>query len=67
MAPSMYNAEIDYLAAREIAENFLKQSLLTEEEFSRIDTYLLERFQPPVSKLFSENKAKSACNFGETE
>ena len=54
-----FNAEKDYQAARQIAESFRKQGLLTEEEFAEIDTILLQKFRPYLGTLFAENACYS--------
>ena len=53
MAPEQFEAEKNYLAAREIAEGFLKKGLLTEEEFTKIDAFLTEKFSPQMGKLIA--------------
>ena len=67
MTTVQFEAEKNYLAARQIAETFLKQALLKPDEFSRIDALLIDRFQPPLGKLFSGNTPDSACYSGEKE
>ena len=67
MTAVQFEAEKNYLAARQIAETFLKQELLKLDEFSRIDALLIERFHPPLGKLFSEKTPVSACNSSEKE
>ena len=55
MTTEKFEAEKNYQAARQIAENFRKQGLLTEEEFAEIDTILLQKYRPSLGTLFSEN------------
>lgn len=43
MTLEQFEAEKNYQAARQIAEFFRKQGLLTDEEFGQIDTILLEK------------------------
>ena len=62
MTPAQFEAEKNYLAARLIAEQFLKQSLLKPDEFTKIDALLISRFQPQLGKLFSGITAKTTCN-----
>lgn len=57
MTPVQFESEKNYQAARQIAENFRKQGLLTDEEFAEIDTILLQKYQPSLGILFAE----SAC------
>ncbi len=63
MTPAQFESEKNYQAARQIAENFRKQGLLTEEEFTEIDTILLQKYQPSLGTLFAEN----ACYSGASE
>lgn len=67
MTPIQFIAEMNYLAARQIAEHFLKQVLLKPEEFARIDALLVTRFQPPLGKLFSDIAPNTACNLAGKE
>ena len=53
MAPEQFEAEKNYLAAREIAEGFLKRGLLTIDEFDKIDAFLTEKFSPQLGKLIA--------------
>ncbi len=55
MTPEKFEVEKNYQAARQIAENFRKQGLLTKEEFAEIDTILLQKYRPSLGTLFSEN------------
>ncbi len=54
MTLEQFEAEKNYQAARQIAESFRKQGLLTDEEFGQIDTILLEKWEPSLGVLFSE-------------
>ena len=54
MAPEQFEADKNYLAAREIAEGFLNQGLLTAEEFDKIDAFLTEKFSPQIGKLIAD-------------
>ena len=54
MTPEQFEAEKKYLAAREIAEGFLKKGLLTADEFDKIDAFLAEKFSPLMGKLIAE-------------
>ena len=55
MAPEQFEAEKNYLAAREIAEDFLKKGLLTNDEFTKIDAFLTEKFSPQIGKLIADS------------
>lgn len=63
MTEAQFEAEKNYQAAREIAETFRRQRLLTAEEFVEIDTILLQKYHPSLGTLFSE----STCNSGSFE
>lgn len=54
MMPERFEAEKNYLAAREIAEGFLNKGLLTVDEFNKIDAFLTEKFSPQIGKLIAE-------------
>lgn len=55
MTKEQFEAEKNYQAARQIAESFLNQGLLTPEEYAEIDTILLQKYQPSLGTLFSES------------
>lgn len=54
MAPEQFEADKNYLAAREIAEGFLKEGILTADEFNKIDAFLIEKFSPQIGKLIAD-------------
>ena len=54
MTPEQFEADKNYLAAREIAEGFLKKGLLTPDEFDKIDAFLAEKFSPQTGKLIAD-------------
>ncbi|WP_294463276.1 SHOCT domain-containing protein [uncultured Ruminobacter sp.] len=54
MTPKQFESEMNYLVARHIVENFLKQGFLTKIEFRKIDAFLVETFVPLVGKLITE-------------
>ena len=55
MTPEQFEADKNYLAAREIAEGFLKKGLLTPDEFDKIDAFLTEKFSPQMGKLIADS------------
>ena len=59
MTPKQFESEMNYLAARHIAECFLKQGLLTKPEFRRIDDFLIGTFTPLIGKLLTLSLDKS--------
>ena len=54
MTPEQFEADKNYLAAREIAEGFLKKGLLTPDEFDKIDAFLVTIFSPQTGKLIAD-------------
>lgn len=54
MTPEQFEAEMNYQAAIEIADSFLKRGLLTEEEYHQIDTILLQKYRPTLGSLRPE-------------
>ncbi len=44
-----------YHAAISVAKDMLEKGLITEEEYAQIDTNLLEKYQPYLGTLLSEN------------
>lgn len=54
MTKQEFEAEKKYLLAVSIAKNLLEKRLLTEEEYSVIDTKLREKYGAKFSALLSE-------------
>ena len=54
MTQEQFEADKNYLAAREIADGFLKKGLLTADEFDKIDAFLVEQFSPQTGKLIAD-------------
>ena len=50
---------MNYLAARHLAECFLKQGVLTKTEFRKIDDFLVRTFSPLIGKLLTLSLDKS--------
>lgn len=44
-----------YHIALSIAKSMLEKHLVSDEEFAKIDTMLLQRYRPYLGKLLSEN------------
>lgn len=44
-----------YHIALSIAKTMLEKRLVSDEEFAKIDTMLLQRYRPYLGKLLSEN------------
>ena len=61
MNKKQFQAEQDYLSAREIAISLLRRSLLTDEEFGQIDQILRKKF----SAVFAPLIADFPCYVGE--
>ncbi len=55
MSEEKFQAELQYQTAIAIAKNLLDQGLLTDEEYTVIDTNLQAEFQPTLGTLLSEN------------
>jgi len=55
MNAEQFEAEKRYMAALQFIRALRKNALLTEEEFTVIDTKLLEKYRPKFGALFSEN------------
>lgn len=48
-----FRAERLYLMSRSVAESMLKKGILSEDEFTQIDTILLEKYRPTLGTLLS--------------
>jgi len=54
MTEDQFTAEKQYQASLLLAKNLREKGLLTEEEYTVIDTILLEKYKPSLGTLFSE-------------
>ena len=55
MTEDQFNAEKTYQAAISIAKTLRSKGLLTEEEYTEIDTKLKAEYAPIIGTLLSEN------------
>ncbi|MCM1486733.1 MAG: SHOCT domain-containing protein [Firmicutes bacterium] len=53
MSEEEFRAEKMYLLCLETAKEMLKRGIISEEEFTQIDTILLEKYKPTLSTLLS--------------
>ena len=53
MSPKQVESELNYLAARELAESLMKQGFITKTEFKKIDDLLIAAFAPLIGKLIT--------------
>ena len=54
MSEEMFNAEKLYQATMTIAKSMLAKNLITEEEYSIIDTKMLEKYRPVFGSLLAQ-------------
>lgn len=55
MTPEELRNDMLYHMALSMAKTMLKKGLLSPEEYAEIDTILLQKYQPYLGSLFSEN------------
>lgn len=53
MSEEEFHAEKMYLLCHGAAKEMLKRGIISEEEFTQIDTILLEKYKPTLSTLLS--------------
>lgn len=53
MSPKQFESELNYLAARQLAESLMKQGFITKTEFRKIDDLLIAAFAPLIGKLIT--------------
>ena len=51
MDNDLFNSELQFQISLEIAKSLAKQNLLTDEEFNKFRTLLLQKYAPPISLL----------------
>lgn len=54
MCNELFNSELGYQVSLSIIEALLRSGLLTEGEFARARTLLLEKYHPPIGRLLAE-------------
>lgn len=55
MGMSKERSEMLYQMSLSIAKNMLKQGVISDEEFAKIDALLIEKYNPFIGKLLSKN------------
>ena len=55
MTPEELRNDMLYYMALSMAKTMLEKGLLSPEEYAEIDTILLQKYQPYLGSLFSEN------------
>lgn len=55
MTPAELRNDMLYQMALSMAKTMLEKGLLSPEEYAEIDTILLQKYQPYLGSLFSEN------------
>ena len=55
MTPEELQNDMLYQMALSMAKTMLEKGLLSPEEYAEIDTILLQKYQPYLGSLFSEN------------
>jgi len=55
MTKTQFHAEKQYQVALAMAKTLLEKGLLTRNEYAAIDAILLDRFQPSLGALLSDN------------
>lgn len=55
----MNQNEITYLVTIKLFQKMLESGLITESEYSVIDTNMRAKYQPKIGTLFSENPRKT--------
>jgi hypothetical protein len=56
MNNEQFNRETAYQITLSTAKNMLRNGIITAEEFSAIDTILLEKYRPLLGSLYAENR-----------
>jgi hypothetical protein len=59
MSEEMFNAEKIYQATMTIAKSMLAKNLITAEEYSIIDTKMLEKYKPAFGSLLAQTSLTS--------
>lgn len=52
MTEKQFNSEMEYQIRRMIINKMLKEKILTEQEYEKIDTKMLEKYDPIFGALY---------------
>ncbi len=52
MTDKQFNSELEYQIRRSIVSKMLKEKIITEQEYKKIDTKLLEKYEPIFGTLY---------------
>jgi len=55
MSKEQYKSDMFYQIHLSIAKSMLEKGLITADEYAEIDAMLIEKYQPYLGKLLSEN------------
>ncbi len=58
ISKEQFDAELMYCIALSITKSMRKEELITKEEYNRIDTILLEKYQPTLGTLLAGKPLK---------
>lgn len=56
MDEKQFEAEKNYQASMLCFRQMLEEGKITQEDYAKIDTIMLEKYQPVLGTLFSENR-----------
>ena len=56
MSDERFQCEARYQASLSIAKAMLRNGLISQEEFDKIDDFLLEKYCPPIGTLFAHGR-----------
>lgn len=59
-----FNSEMKYQTTMTIARNLLKQGIINDEEYSRIDTMFAQNYEPKIGTLLANINLINAGNYG---
>ena len=59
-----FNSEMKYQTTMTIARNLLKQGIINDEEYSRIDTMFAQKYAPKIGTLLANINLINAGNYG---
>lgn len=64
MSEKWFQSEKMYQCTMMVARNLLKQGIISEKEYAKIDTIFIKKYQPSLGTLFSDIHLINLQNYG---
>lgn len=56
MSVERFQNEVRYQISLSVAKSMLREGIISREEFGKVETFLLDKYTPPLGTLFSHGR-----------